>query len=52
MLQWGHSRDSRAECPCRIDCLLVDLGKKLVVAEKRVFILADLDGAATILCRS
>lgn len=27
--------------------LLVDLGQELVVAEERVFFLADLDGAAT-----
>jgi hypothetical protein len=27
-------------------CLLVDLGQELVITEKRVLILADLDGAA------
>lgn len=31
----------------RIQHLLVDLGQKLVVAEQRVLILADLDRAAT-----
>jgi hypothetical protein len=33
-------------------CLLVDLGQKLVVAEKRVLILANLDGAAAILSQN
>ena len=33
----------------RVHCLLVDLGQELVVAEQRVLVLADLDGAAAVL---